>query len=508
MKKLIVLLLTCFSGLVSAQELIFPYQYGWNILSEGDELKFQLTVRDSVATSMFQMEGIEATGIQFDTLGNFHWKPSYDLVSRLEKQKDFNVIFEAYMQDGRKTRTAVTFTVLQKNRPPLIEELPVVYLKMAASNNFQIPAEYVRDPDGDPITFKPMQEQMPQGANLSSLGLFTWTPSRNQFYDLRTHPLIVEFLVEDQPNKATTKGKLRLAQTQMDLPPELLLVPGDSAMTVSENDVVNLKIYVSDPNGDENISQVGFVCSDMQVPKESFKENTKVQSEFIWTPGYQFVEEGDGKKVIELTFFAIDNANNRAQRKMWVIVNDAENIEEKDKLSFIKYRNSLIQAKGLIDVLDENHELLSKAYKKAKKGKKNRALVNASLGATTGLSPVVLATDPSKIVSAIGGTTVLTLGTLEATELLGKSKTDILEKMKVNVEIRNQLQIAGDNFARKYALKPSRRSQDFDIDRDKLLPIINNQKLVILEIDASKPSYRDYANKELKKTFPDFSGEY
>ena len=171
----------------------------------------------------------------------------------------------------------------------------------------------------------------------------------------------------------------------------------------------------------------------------------------------------------------------------------------------VKYRNSLAQAKGLIDLLDENHETLTKAYKKAKKGKKNRALVTASLGATTGLSPIILSTDQSKVVSAVGGTTVLTLGTLEATEILGKSKSDILEKIKVNVEIRNQLQVAGDNFARKYALKSSRRSKEFDVDRDKMLPIINNQKLVILEMDASKPSYKVYSDKELKKTFPDFS---
>lgn len=507
MKRVITIAFVCFTNLALSQNLIFPYQYGWNILSEGDELKFKLEVRDSVAPRVFRLEGIESTGIQFDTLGNFSWQPGFDLVDRLEKQKDFNVIFEVSMEDGRKARKPITFTVLHKNRPPVIEELPIVYVKMASGNSYQIPAEYVRDLDGDPITFRPIQEKMPQGAHLSSLGLFTWTPSKSQFYALRDNPFVVEFIVEDQPAKATTLGKLKIAQTQMDLPPELFLVPGDSVITVSENDVVNLKIYVSDPNGDDNIAQVGFVCSDPQVPKESFKENTKAQSEFIWRPGYEFVEEADTTKEIDFTFVAIDNANNRTQRKVKVIVKDAENIEEKDKLSFIKYRNSLVQAKGLIDILDDNHETLSKAYKKAKRGKKNRALINASLGATTGLSPVILPTDPSKVVSAIGGTTVLTLGTLEATELLGKSKNDILEKMKINVEIRNQLQVAGDNFARKFALKTSRRSQEFDIDRDKLLPIINNQKLVVLELDASKPGYREYSNKELKKTFPDFSEE-
>jgi hypothetical protein len=36
---------------------------------------------------------------------------------------------------------------------------------------------------------------------------------------------------------------------------------------------------------------------------------------------------------------------------------------------------------------------------------------------------------------------------------------------------------------------------------------MNNQKLVILELDASRPSYKSYDNKEIKKTFPDFSDQ-
>ena len=56
----------------------------------------------------------------------------------------------------------------------------------------------------------------------------------------------------------------------------------------------------------------------------------------------------------------------------------------------------------------------------------------------------------------------MTLGTLEATEVVGKSKNDILDKMKLNIEIRNQLQIEGDNLARKYALKSARREKSKD----------------------------------------------
>jgi hypothetical protein len=187
-----------------------------------------------------------------------------------------------------------------------------------------------------------------------------------------------------------------------------------------------------------------------------------------------------------------------------VTILDAENLEEKDKLLYLKYRSSLVAAKTLIDQLDDNHELLTKLYKQAKKGKKQRAIINASLGATTGLSPLVLNTDESKIVSGVGGTTVLTLGTLEATEVIGKSKSDILDKLKINVEIRNQLQVEGDNFARQYALKSARRQKQFDADREKLLPIINNQKLVLLELDAIQKNKR-VENKDLKKTFPDFT---
>ncbi|NOS56405.1 MAG: hypothetical protein HOP37_09135, partial [Cyclobacteriaceae bacterium] len=78
-------------------------------------------------------------------------------------------------------------------------------------------------------------------------------------------------------------------------------------------------------------------------------------------------------------------------------------------------------------------------------------------------------------------------------------------KLNINVEIRNQLQLEGDNFARKYALKSARRDKTFDVDRDKLLPISNNQKLEFLELNAEQTARPKYDNKEIKKTFVDFS---
>lgn len=503
MRKLFFVVIVFCSTSVVGQQLVFPEGDSWKTVAEGMELAFQISSADS---ARFSIEGAKEYGIQFDSSGRFFWKPSFDLVDRLEKQKEITVIFQAAWPKGNKARVPVTFVVTHTNRAPVVEDLPVFYVKQSGANRYQISADYASDPDGDPLNFRSILSTLPEGATMSSLGLITWTLSRNQFNALKNNPMFVEFVAQD-PDKLETKAKLKIAQTQLDLPPELLIVPADTMYTIKEDERINIKLYVTDPNGDENISSVSFVCNDDRIPKTSLKENSPVQSEFTWSPGYYFVEEVQKVREVEIIFFALDKSSNRVQKKVKIIVTDTENLDEKDKYQYQKYRNSLLQAKALIDQLDDNHEKLNKMYKQAKKGKKNRAIVNASLGATTGLSPLVLETEPSKVVSGVGGTAVLTMGTLEATEVVGKSKNDILEKQKINVEIRNQLQIEGDNFARKYALKSARRSKDFDADRDKLLPIINNQRLVLLELDASRSSYPKLDNKEIKKTFPDFADE-
>jgi len=498
-----VLAVVLLSSRLNGQQLIFPEGDKWKAPYEGADLNFR--VRADSAGAKFSMEGPSGPNVSFDSVGNFSWKPSFDLVDRLEKQKEFTVIFQAIWKNGKKARAPITFLVTHQNRPPVVDDLPVFYVKQASANTYQIPTDYVSDADGDPLVYRPVPSALPEGASISSLGQVTWTLSRNQFAALKSNPVYIEFVVQD-PDKAETRGKIKVAQTQMDLPPEMLLLPGDSLYSIKEDERLNVKLYVTDPNGDDNISSVSFVASDSRITMSSLKQNSTSQFEFTWSPGYYFVEEAEKERTVFITFFAIDKASNRVQKRVRVKVTDAENLDEKDKSLYMKYRASLVQAKALIVQLDENHEQLNRAYKKAKKGKKSRSLVNAGLGAATGLSPM-MAPENSKIVSAVGGTTVLTMGTLEATEVIGKSKNDILDKMKTNVEIRNQLQIEGDNFARRYALKSARRSKDFDNDRQKLYPILNNQKLVLLELDASKPSMPEYSNKEIKDTFPDFGEE-
>ncbi|MDZ4716464.1 MAG: hypothetical protein SH819_13455 [Cytophagales bacterium] len=485
-------------------QLKFPDRLEWQQAEEGKNLSFAVGLPDGSGPARFSLEGGEETGMALDSTGHFSWTPSYDLVDRITRQKEISVIFQAIFSDG-KIREPINFIVHHVNRPPVIREMPTFYVRMGISNSYQITSDYAMDPDGGPLLFTARLAQMPEGASFSSLGQLTWTPSRNQFNNLKGNPLLLEISVQDQPDKAETTGRIRIAQTQLDLPPDLLVVPGDSLWIIKENEVVNLKIYVSDPNGDDNIDQVDFIGSDPRIPRVALKENSKAQSEFTWRPGYDFVEEAEKKREVLITFFAFDKSNNRVQRKIRVRVMDTENVEEKDMVLYQKYVSTMSTSKNLIDLLDENYKQLDVIYQRARKGKKKRTILNASLGAVTGLSPLVLETNPSKTVSVVGGTSVLTLNSLEAGQVIGRNVNEFQNKIKTNRDLRNQLQLKGNYFARKYALRLNRRGLEFEPDRDDLSRLINSDAVASLALPAlarTNPS-----GKEVKKTFVDFSEE-
>jgi hypothetical protein len=505
MRKIFLLSLVLAAHEVAGQQLVFPPGSDWTQLDEGKELAFTLSLSDGTLPLRYSLEGGGETGMKLDTVGHFSWIPSFDLVNRLDRQKEVSVIFEAQLKGDKRIRQPVNFLVHHVNRAPLIDELPVFYVKQNTASQYQISADFVRDPDGDPVIFKPRESLMPEGASLTSLGLLTWTPSRLQFNNLKAAPLTIEFTVQDQPDRAESIGKIRVAQTQLDLPPDLLIVPGDTVLNIRENETVNFKVYVSDPNGDENIDQVGFISSDVRVLRAALKENSKVQQEFTWSPGYDFVDDAEKRKTIILTFFAFDKSSNRVQRKVRITINDTENVEEKDKILYQKYFNSLAVARNLMDALDANHDKMEKAYRRARKGKKNRTILNASLGAMTGLSPLVLPPDPAKGVTVVGGTSVLTLNSLEAGSVIGRNVNEYQNKVKTNRDLRSQLQLKGNFFARKYALKSARRGSEFEQDRDELSRLVNSESLTTLELSADVVALPGV--KEIKKTFPDFGDE-
>jgi phage host-nuclease inhibitor protein Gam len=68
-------------------------------------------------------------------------------------------------------------------------------------------------------------------------------------------------------------------------------------------------------------------------------------------------------------------------------------------------------------------------------------------------------------------------------------------------------QAGRDEFAKKYALKSSRRIADFEKDIKKLRTAMIDQKLVLLEIDAYSKNSDKEDIKAVKKIFNDFSEE-
>ena len=105
----------------------------------------------------------------------------------------------------------------------------------------------------------------------------------------------------------------------------------------------------------------------------------------------------------------------------------------------------------------------------------------------------------------MGGTSVLILNSLEAGQVIGRSTNEYQNKIKTNNDIRTQLQLKGNFFARKYSLKSMRRNSEFEIDRDELIRLLNSDQLTALELPANPQPVPK--GKDIKKTFTDFSEE-
>jgi hypothetical protein len=376
-------------------------------------------------------------------------------------------------------------------------------------NTYNIDIHTVKDEDNDPLVFIPIADVMPEGAKLSSQGEFSWKPSLTQFNQLKNKPVTVEFYVEDQPAKTRVRGKFKIEPTQMDLPPEISIVPKTTNLKYKEDATVNLTFYLSDPNGDSDIHTFSFVSDNPAVPKSALVQNTPNNYEFIWTPGYEFVKDPFDSLTFNINFFVLDKSQKRDEKKVTVTIYNAINETAKDRQFYTEYRTSLVRAWDLLEQLKETEKDLKKKFNRAKKGRKGRSIANASLGAVTGVSPVVLQKDPAtqKAVSTIGGTTVMTVGTLEATEVIGKSMKDLLDRLNYVMEKRNEIQTKGDIFARKFSLKSARRKPEFIRDMDEFVASMNLKGLVALELDAGWENKNKATDSQISKTFKDYTPE-
>ncbi len=490
-----------------------PTQPNWNVVSEGTTIRLDLKATGSSNDTLtFSFGQDKQEGMHLDSLGHFSWTPGFDLADRIQTTKTYPVSFDIRSKHGQTASQTIDLNVLHVNRPPIIGELRPFYVSYRTQNTYKMDAQTVRDDDGDPIVFIPIADQMPEGSKLSSQGELSWTLSLNQFNRLKQAPQYIEFWVEDQPAKTRTKGRLKVEVTQMDLPPDIAVIPKETHYKLRENATVNLKFYLSDPNGEDDVAAFGFLSDNQQIPKTALIKNTDNQYEFIWQPGYDFVKDPYDSLNVQITFYVLDKAQNREERRITFTVLNTINEGEKDRYYYNQYRQLLVQAWGLVEQLGDKEEQLKHDYKRAKGGKRNRSVANASLGAVTGVTPAVTGASATpdaqkngRLISAIGGTAVLTMGTLEATEVIGKSMKDLLDRYNYVLGKRSELQNKGDVFAREFALKSTRRNGEFVRKLDEFRSAMSLNGLVALELDANWQSKKEASDKALKKTFKDFT---
>ena len=491
-------------------QIVLPTEPSWNILEEGKEISFKLKAQGGKSDTVFFSisEGRQKDMI-FDSLGRFVWTPSYDMADRINTLRSLPVVFEATNKAGESVTKQITFKIIHVNRPPEVDELRPFYVQYKTQNTYQIDMNAVHDPDSDPVVIVPVAEQMPEGMKISASGEVTWEPSLTQFNLLRQGARYIEFYVEDQPAKARTKGRIKVEITQTDLLPEITVVPNVTRVKNKENAAINVKFFLSDPNGDDDIAMFSFITDNRDVPQNTtLVKNTPTQYEFIWTPGYDFVKDPYDSLAFDITFYVLDKTRNRAERKIHFTILNTVNEDERDAYNYALYRSGLVNAWGLLEQMKEKEEELKKGYRRAKKGKKNRSVLNASLGATTGLAPVIAGPKNPSLktgITTVGGTTVMTIGTLEATEVIGRSTKDLLDRFNYVMEKKSELQNKGDIFAREYSLKSARRTNDFIRKLDEFRALMNLRGLVALELDANWENKKEATDKALKRAFKDFS---
>jgi hypothetical protein len=495
------------AGVASPFQIVFPTTSEWNILDEGKEINFHLQVRGSKSDSIrYSIANGLRRDMKFDSTGHFVWTPGYDIADRINTVKTFPVLFEAVNDAGESTTREVVFRVNHVNRPPVIDELKPFYIQYKTQNTYQIDMNSVRDPDGDPVVFVPILSEMPEAMKLSAGGEITWDASNKQFADLKKAPRFLEFYVEDQPSKSRTKGRLKLDVTQMDLSPDFTIAPQNTVIQSPENNRINLRFSLSDPNGDEDLASFNFISENKNVPASALVKNTPTNWEFIWEPGFDFVKDPFDTLAFNITFYAMDKAQNKKEKTIRFVIKNTVDQRERDAYVYGLYKAALVKAWGLLEQMQEKESYLKKAYAKAKKGKRSRSLLNATLGATTGVAPQFTKQNPDVrgYITTIGGTTVATIGTLEATEVIGKSTNGLLDRFNYVLQKKNELQNKGDVFAREYAQKSTRRLPEFIRKLDEFKALMNLSGLVALELDASWENKREATDSALKRTFKDF----
>ena len=491
-----------------ALSIVLPEGDDWRTRREGEPFEINFDVEGGSGDYKFELLEPDFLMHNLDRYGTFKWTPDMDFVSKQEKVKSVILKIRAFDTEDHEEIISVPLNVEDINRPPVVSELPTFYITYNRPNTYNLKKDrLVYDPDGDSIIFRAVLKELPQGMKLSHNGELYWKPSRRQFNYLRANPLYLSFTVEDYPDGAKTIGQLKIEVSQEDLPPQITMIPNKERFEIKEDEELHITFFITDPNGEEDLLSFGFVSEVSDIKKDALNKPSDWQYEFTWTPGYDFIKEVGKSDEFNISFYAIDKESNRVEKNITVKVEDTENLLEKDRILYDQYRSVLEKAWSLILQLNEKEKELEKKYRQAKKGKKNRAITTAALGALTGLSPVIFLENPNgqKITAGIGGTATATIGTLEASSVLGESPSDIMRDLNYVSQKRNDLLVYGTVFASKYAIPISRRERGFQSDLRSLSVHLNLKDIAKLELDAAWENPKDATAKNIRKIFKDFN---
>jgi hypothetical protein len=487
--------------------LVYDKTAGWDTKKEDEA--FDITFKATGGSGDFKFELLEPQFLMenLDQYGSFSWTPDFDFVGADEKVKSVLLKIKVFDTEGNAKTETIPMYVEHVNRAPIVNELLAFYIQYNTENVYQLKKTGIAfDPDGDSIIFNPILKELPQGMTLSKAGQITWNPSRRQVNYLYTDPIYLSFTVEDFPAGAKSIGQIRIEVSQADLPPEIAIIPNKLHFEIREDEELHLSFFIADPNGESDLLAFSFVTENSNIPADALIKKDDWLYEFIWTPGYYFIDEEGEKNEFDISFFAIDKESNRAEKNILVRVEDAENILEKDRILYDQYRSVLEQAFDMVSQLNDKEKELEKKYRNAKKGKKNRAIITASLGALTGLSPIVfIKPDGQKIAAGLGGTATATIGTLEASSVIGESPSDIMSNLNYVTQKRNDILVYGNVFASKYALPVSKRDKGFQSDLRSLSIQLNLQEIAKLELDATWENSKKGTSRNIKKIFKDFN---
>jgi len=204
-----------------------------------------------------------------DGTATFDWTPTFD-------QADvYDITFYATDDSGAVDSEAITITVNNVNRPPVLDSIGNKSVDEGVNLNFTVTGS---DPDGTPPD--PTAEPLPDGANFTDHGdgtaTFDWTPTFDQadVYD------IVFYATDD--SGAVDSEAITITVNNVNRPPVLDSI-GDYSTEIG--DTILIIITAVDPDGDSVTITAENLPPDASFSYEGWDEILeKYYGEFFWVP--------------------------------------------------------------------------------------------------------------------------------------------------------------------------------------------------------------------------------